>query len=338
MTEHNVLSYLRSTPLASARPYYYPGFFGALFLVLLRIAIGWHFCNEGLEKLNSYGTNKPFSAEPYLRASTGPLTPYFRGLVPDVDSKNKLTPEALKAEWREDTKRIADHFNFDQAQLEKLDEEVNKATTAADDWFRGTENAEKVKKYFHDLKAIEDSEANKDALSYEKERVLVARKTLETDRKALVGTIYGWTTNLREAVIKIATKEQLEGFGAYTPVKTQLDMINIFTAYALTIIGGCLMLGFLTPVAALGAAGYLAMFYFSMPPWPGLPEAPIAEGHYFIVNKNLVEMFACLALAATPSGLWVGLDAMLFGPYARRAALRREQREAERSARRAATA
>ena len=54
----------------------YPGFLGALFLVLLRIAIGWHFLTEGLEKVEStrYG-KQPFSAEIYLRNATGPLAP-----------------------------------------------------------------------------------------------------------------------------------------------------------------------------------------------------------------------------------------------------------------------
>ena len=33
----------------------------------------------------------------------------------------------------------------------------------------------------------------------------------------------------------------------------------------------------------------------------------MAEGHYFIVNKNLVEMLACLVIATTPTGLWIGL-------------------------------
>ena len=37
-----------------------------------------------------------------------------------------------------------------------------------------------------------------------------------------------------------------------------------------------------------------------MPPWPGLPEG-ITEGHYRYVNKNLIEMLACLALAARPT-------------------------------------
>ncbi len=301
--------------------------------MLLRIAIGWHFCNEGREKLESYSTSKPFTAEPYLRASSGPLAPYFRNLVPDVDSKNKLLPEVLKTNWEVDSDRIRDQYRFDQPQIEKLNAELTNATTRADDWFRATENAEKVKKYIHDLGAIEAVEANPDALSYERERAALARKSLEADRRTLATIIDSWTAGFRESTLKIATKEQVENYGPYAPVKTQLDTINLVTAYALTIFGACLIVGLLTPLAALGAAGYLAMFYFSMPPWPGLPESPIAEGHYWIVNKNLVEMFACLALASTPSGLWIGFDALLFGPYARRAALRREAKLAERNAR-----
>ena len=299
--------------------------------MLLRISIGWHFCNEGREKLESYSTTKPFSAEPYLRASTGPLASYFRNLVPDADSRNKLIPETLQAGWKADTDRISEHFHFDQTQAENLNQLVSDSVTRADDWFRSQENAERVKKYFYDLLAIEAVEGNRAALSYERERTYLARRSLEADRKSLAGTMDAWSASLRDSAIKLATKDQAESFGSYTGVKTQLDQINLVTAYALTILGACLMVGFLTPVAALGAAGYLAMFYFSMPPWPGLPESPIAEGHYWIVNKNLVEMFACLALAATPSGLWIGFDALLFGPYARRAALRREARLAQRT-------
>ncbi len=55
-----------------------------------------------------------------------------------------------------------------------------------------------------------------------------------------------------------------------------------------------------------------------MPPWPGLPPNPKAEGHYLIVSKNLVELLACLVIATTPSGHWVGFDALFFGARRRR--------------------
>ena len=103
----------------------------------------------------------------------------------------------------------------------------------------------------------------------------------------------------------------------------QIDWLNWLTKWGLVVSGACLILGLFTPLAALYAAGFLALIYFSVPPWPGLPASPVAEGNYWIVNKNLVEMFACLVLAATPSGLWVGLDSLLFG-WIRRRKLERE--------------
>src|SRR6185437_5539515 len=102
----------RRSPLAAPRRYY-PGFFGALFLVLLRIAIGWHFLYEGTQKILSTPGGKAsilarifpvpegptFSSEGYLRNATGPLAPKFRALVPDVDSRKKLDLERIKEDW-----------------------------------------------------------------------------------------------------------------------------------------------------------------------------------------------------------------------------------------------
>ena len=78
------------------------------------------------------------------------------------------------------------------------------------------------------------------------------------------------------------------------------------------------MAGLFTRFSALSAAAFLAMIYLAMPPFPGLPPNPKAEGNYMIVSKNLVELLACLVIATTPSGHWVGFDALLFGARRRR--------------------
>src|SRR6476620_37029 len=93
---------------------------------------------------------------------------------------------------------------------------------------------------------------------------------------------------------------------------SHLEKIDLVTMWRRSAVGLCLMLSLLSPRACLGGAAYLLSFYLSMPPWPGLPEG-ITEGHYRFVNKNLIEMLACLVLASTPNGLWIGLDALLFG-------------------------
>jgi uncharacterized membrane protein YphA (DoxX/SURF4 family) len=90
-----------------------------------------------------------------------------------------------------------------------------------------------------------------------------------------------------------------------------LDWIDLTTMWGLTLVGACLLLGLFTRTACVAGAGFLLMFYLSMPALWWLPESPRAEGHYLIINKNLIELFALLLLATTQSGKWVGLDGLL---------------------------
>ena len=304
----------RSTPLAAPRNAYYPGFLAALFLVLLRVAIGWHFHNEAWEKIDSTKRGgRPFSAEPYLRASTGPLAPYFRGMIPDVNGLAKLDPPRLKAGWEEDVRRIGDHYGFDDPQREKARASLKDAEGFVDVWATDRETLEKRDKYYKDLGSVQKVEKNFWALSYEKERAAAKRKELDYDRKDLTKEIDARGAALREAATKLATPAQAESAGPYVPPPTQVDRLNQVTTYSLFAIGICLMLGLLTRFAAVGGAIFLLQIYLSMPPWPGLPANPRAEGHYYFVDKNLVEMIALFALACLPTGQWIGLDALLFG-------------------------
>src|ERR1700730_6578446 len=93
-----------------------------IFLVLLRLAIGWHFLFEGLEKVQSVylgptTTSQPFTSAGYLREATGPMGPLARKQVGDPDEQTlaRLTvqpltqdnqdkpnlrfPDALSKEW-----------------------------------------------------------------------------------------------------------------------------------------------------------------------------------------------------------------------------------------------
>ncbi len=149
--------------------------------MLLRIAIGWHFLYEGLEKYESTRKGgKPFSAEPYLRNATGPLSPSFRGMLPDVNRLAVLDPVRLKAGWAADVERIANHYNFDQVQRDKAQAELRDSKTYADIWFQDKEKVEKRLKYSHDLGEVQAIERNPAALSYERERAAAKRKDLDT--------------------------------------------------------------------------------------------------------------------------------------------------------------
>ncbi|MFO0938736.1 MAG: hypothetical protein U0798_19715 [Gemmataceae bacterium] len=69
--------------------------FRVFFILLLRLAIGWHFLFEGLHKIHTYSigptdTNKPFTSEPYFTLADGPLGPLVRAQIGDSAQVIKL--------------------------------------------------------------------------------------------------------------------------------------------------------------------------------------------------------------------------------------------------------
>ena len=311
-------------PLAASSRYY-PGFFGALFLVLLRLAIGWHFLYEGTQKILSTPWGKasvlgrtlpppdgpPFTSEGYLRNASGPFAPRFRALG-DVEGRRALDPAEIKADRSAEVDRFVLRYKLDDAEKAKAAEALAALERSVDDWFQSADNRDRVKKYLDGLDAIAAIERKPDPLSFEVEEARARRRSIDADRKDLVKEVDALTWAFRDDLVKVAGPDRLKAAGDYQPPPSQIQAIDLMTMWGLTAIGLCLMLGLFTPLAAVGGAAYLLNFYLSMPPWPGLPEG-ITEGHYLYVNKNLIEMLACLALAATPSGLWIGLDAVLFG-------------------------
>lgn len=333
---------------------YYPGFLAALFLVLLRIAIGWHFLYEGLWKYQQY--EKPFSAEAYFRASAGPLASYFHRQVPDFDGLKLLErdgaglPANLKASWSADLERYAQQYKFDEAQKAKAVEALENASATADAWFRQPDHVDNLKKYADDLAKFRTLETDPNAVSYQKELVAKELRKLNQTRNELLDTIDAWTESLQASWAALATPETKRGLNADhgefaglrydfrksvadrpTEPMSRLDWLNTATIYGLMIAGACLILGLFTRLAALWSAGFLALIYLSLPPWPGLPENPLTEGHYLFVSKNLIELIACLAIAALPTHHWVGIDALLFGARRRRKLAARAAREEEES-------
>ena len=68
-------------------------FWTAVFLIALRLCIGWHFAYEGYGKVKSAylgkaATNeKPFSSETYFRESEGPFGKLIKSRIGDPDKE-----------------------------------------------------------------------------------------------------------------------------------------------------------------------------------------------------------------------------------------------------------
>ncbi len=89
-----------------------------------------------------------------------------------------------------------------------------------------------------------------------------------------------------------------------------LPFSNTLTILALLFVGLSLVLGIWEKWGAWAGMGLLAFFYLAYPPFPGLSAAASAEGNYFLVNKNLVELAALGVLSVFPSSQWIGLKAL----------------------------
>ena len=142
-------------------------------------------------------------------------------------------------------------------------------------------------------------------------------------RAELVNPVRALDTDFRQEARKLLTSPQLAR-GPVPEPWTPQQKIDHLTIWALLGIGGLLMIGLASRAAAIAAAVLLLSFYLAIPPWPGVEDLLEAAGpeHSFIVNKNLIEVIALLAIACMPTGQWFGIDRLfrVFVPGKRRTA------------------
>lgn len=85
-----------------------------------------------------------------------------------------------------------------------------------------------------------------------------------------------------------------------------IDTLNISL---LIIVGVLLIAGFKTSWACIGGMLLLALYYLAHPPFTGITQGP-AEGSYWIVNKNLIELAALYVLYLFPTASAFGIESL----------------------------
>lgn len=282
-----------------------------LMLVLLRTAIGWNFLYEGIVKIQSRraGIN-PWTSAWYLRAATGPFASDFKQIAdPDPFQLKAVNPRHIKAGWQEDVERFIEHYNLDSAQAQVVEASLEEAIRAVDAHFGDKANWEQVQIYRQEVADWKEA-ASQDLLTHQRNELQLRREELNEMRDKIAAPVEEMDSRLRNQMKSILSAEQ----AALGPPPEPIDMLEVvdqITMWGLALVGLLMLLGLFSRLAALGAAGFLTLFYIAMPPWPGLPPPPIGEGNYLIVNKNLVELLACLVLVMVPTGKWLGLDAVV---------------------------
>ncbi len=138
-------------------------------------------------------------------------------------------------------------------------------------------------------------------------------------RSELVNPVRALESEFKQDARKLLTPEQLARGPVPEPL-TEQQRIDHTTIWALLAIGGLLMVGLGTRISALAGAVLLLSFYLAIPPWPGVEDLMESAGpeHSYIINKNLIEVIALLAIAAMPTGQWFGVDRLFAGLTGRR--------------------
>lgn len=283
------------------------GLIGATMLVLLRLTIGWHFYTEGMEKHQAGN----WTAAPFFANATGPLAHDFRKLVWDWDGRYRLNQGAIMITFASFRDQAGQHFGFDKPQVAQAQANYVKAIEQYE-WVLAT-NAADLEEYALGRERIErlnsdelEKEIRDGVSSLGGQRSTILREWQSKAAPALkqIDTIW---QNYEADQNRVATQDQQNAAGYLTFVKPRTGTIDTSTIdrvlpYFDIAVGLCLLFGFLTPVAALAAAGFLGSVFLSQLP----PSSGPGSTYY-----QLIESMACLVLAGTGAGRFAGLDYFL---------------------------
>jgi uncharacterized membrane protein YphA (DoxX/SURF4 family) len=310
-----------------------------IFLVLLRLAIGWHCFVEGMDKLH----NPAWSSEAYLREAIGPLVPAYRWLAGDrlldrlVMVDNEHEPAGLAADYDAYTEAFVAHHGLDEKQTDRAHDIARQGKSKAITWITATtETVTKIAQYPPPLKV--DWTVSERLEEYDRLRAKVSEVEAKlptsdkdflkryTDAKANANKWRGdlkksydaQFAGFKKSLVDVLSAEQKKDA---TPVPepvvlpvtqwSMLDWSDRAVAWGLVVVGGGLMLGLFARLCSGAGALLVLSFFLAMPPLPGWPESPRLEGHYLFINKTLIEVLALGALAFLPTGRWAGIDALL---------------------------
>jgi uncharacterized membrane protein YphA (DoxX/SURF4 family) len=279
-------------------------------LVILRVAIGWHFLYQGIWKYQE----PDFSSEGFLRQAKGPLAEKFYEMVPDYEGRDRLDREKQLERLSGIQTAAVKKYKLDASQQQALQTRFDQRVWQLEDML-GTEKSpgalgEDVEKHLHEWDRLATAESDPAAKSvpYKQQRNWGKRKKLEGEARPWLAELDGIEADLLADINAVITPEQ-SGRGKIASTNASLAGFDLFLMGSLIAIGACLTTGLLSRFAALGGACFLLGVIISQPPWPAVyPPPPPAVGPALIVNKEVIEMVALLALAALPVGRWGGLD------------------------------
>lgn len=274
-------------------------------LVALRLVVGWHFFMEGSTKVREGG----FTSVGFLGAAKGPLADTFHDMVPDFDGQLRLDADYMKGHFDRFIASVRNRVTLSDDQIKRVDQALEDAKTGLqaiyDQWKpQLTEYREGFQRQ-SDM-AADPKRSGVASLRRQRDEIETKWRGLA---KPVLGSVDKLGQGLASRVESILSAEQLAatgelhmpapGDGAIS-VSTIDKIIPIFDM----VVGILLILGLLTPVAAIAAGIFLASVVLTQ-----FPGAYGAQPTYY----QAIEMVACFVLAFADAGRYAGLD---FIPWA----------------------
>jgi thiosulfate dehydrogenase [quinone] large subunit len=135
----------------------------------------------------------------------------------------------------------------------------------------------------------------------------------------LLRVLIGWHF-LYEGVIKaynpswtakgyLLSASVLKPFFTWLASESLISTIDFLNIAGLIAVGMSLLLGLKVRWGCIGGILLLAFYYLAHPPFSSLPQGP-AEGSYWVVNKNLIEMAALFVIYQFPLTSVFGLEGL----------------------------
>jgi uncharacterized membrane protein YphA (DoxX/SURF4 family) len=304
-------------------------------LVALRLALGCHFLYEGVWKIRHHDE---FSAEPFLTQAKGPLAPLFYAMVPDIDGrermqivehangKKSLGSSDIADRWNGIRQDFVDYYRPSdasdeaaQAAHERLqraaERTYNEFRQKLDNYFQA--NRDEILAHFDALDRFQNDKEHSQQAPFQKQRCWDRMMELRREVNTWINDLEAQESAFQNSLYGLLDQEQKERGRpsvSWNPLRwNRMEQMTILVTLSLTAIGACLLLGFCTPLAALGGAAFMCFVVGTQPAFPGLyPHDPPVVGHALLINKDFVELVALLTVAASSAGRWAGLDYFLY--------------------------
>lgn len=321
------------------------GLCGVILIVVLRIAIGWHFFYEGIHKFDPHDE---FSSKGFLGVAKGPVAPFFHEMLPDINGLKRLEiGPAMDAEGKpvmEKGKEVKTFTVYEKAWNDYYARFYRQHNLDASDKAALKKQVDDI--YLRYLQSLRNGAADveKDVLAYKEslKRYRETKKTIRND--AEFEQIRRWDAMLAYRAEANQWISMLDGMGnglqsdmartisphlageqgqiitgpekALIPnpiAPTHMQSLDYAVMFGLTAIGFCMIVGFCNRLACLGGAVFLINVILTTWPVPGVhPPLPSAVGNFLFISKDTIELIALILLASLPAGRWAGLDYFLW--------------------------